>query len=461
MTTLPKRVLAYISLVIAAGAISWLVAPGSIHWVPLIAFVLAYAVVEAFPVLKSDQEFISISGTVACLAVLAIEPKSGIAAAVVGSILAGRFLKIQWVKSLYNAAQCAVQLFVAWQLYVMIGGDQSQDTLRVLGPFLIMYAGFWFANVLLISGLFSLLQRKSFLTFVRQEFRGFYLQQGLMMVINCTVLASYHAFGLWALLLLVVVLLLVRYAMAAYDHARSFYIRIIQLLTGVMEAQDRFTHGHSERVAHYALAVGQTLRLPEAQLDLLRTAALLHDVGKMKIPREILHKVTPLTDDEFDQIKEHPVIGAEWVGKLDPRGQLAKTIRHHHERWDGKGYPDGLAGHEIPELSRIIAVVDAFDAMTSDRPYRSSMSTEKALSILRSNAGTQFDPRVVNAFLACAEDAVRDVPQPSLGLGQSQDELQAEQAAAAAKQDSSEPTSVKKRRATKKAESSDQAAGRV
>lgn len=462
MNKLPIRVRLYVFTILLTAGVLWHFAPGNIPLIPLAALVLTFAIVEAFPVVReAGQEYVTLSGTIACLASAMYGPKLGMTTAIVGVLLASIWLRAAPIKALFNASQVGIMSIAAVTVFNLIGGNPQLDTISIILPFLAMYLAYWLTNTVLISVLFSLIERKSFWVFLRNEIRGFYLQQGLMMVINCTVLASYHAFGLWAMILLVVVLLLVRYAMAAYDHARSFYIRIIQLLTGVMEAQDRFTHGHSERVAHYAMAVGQSLRLPDAQLDLLRTAALLHDVGKMKIPREVLHKPSRLTDEEFDLVKEHPVIGAEWVGKLDPRGNLAKTIRHHHERWDGKGYPDGISGHDIPDLARIITVVDAFDAMTSDRPYRSSMSPERALAILRENAGTQFDPRVVNAFLAVADEAIRTVPQPSLAMAQAQAAVEDAAAAAAEEEGAARQSDKRERTAISPPGPAGQAAGRV
>ncbi len=155
---------------------------------------------------------------------------------------------------------------------------------------------------------------------------------------------------------------------------------------------------HSATVARYATGIAQRLGWGGADLAYLRVAAMLHDVGKVSLPDQILRKPGPLDDREYEEIKTHSVIGAEFVNRVDGLSPIAVWVRHSHEHFDGSGYPDGLAGEDIPLASRILLVADAFDAMTSDRPYRSAVPHEEAVAELQRNAGRQFDPRCVAAF---------------------------------------------------------------
>ena len=155
---------------------------------------------------------------------------------------------------------------------------------------------------------------------------------------------------------------------------------------------------HSETVARYAAGIAQRLGWGGADLAYLRVAAMLHDVGKVSLPDQILRKPGPLDDREYEEVKQHPVVGAEFVNRVEGLSPIAVWVRHSHEHFDGSGYPDGLAGNDIPLASRILLVADAFDAMTSDRPYRPAISFEEALAELQRNAGRQFDPRCVAAF---------------------------------------------------------------
>jgi putative nucleotidyltransferase with HDIG domain len=181
------------------------------------------------------------------------------------------------------------------------------------------------------------------------------------------------------------------------DGARR--VKALERLATALEAGDPYTHGHSRRVARHATAIAKRLGLPGAEVTRIRTAAALHDVGKIDTPKGILHKASRLSDEEFEVIKRHPVRGAEMVQSLaDP--ELVGIVRHHHERLDGNGYPSGLCGEGIPLGARIIAVADTFDAMTSSRPYRSARPHKVVLETLRREAGTQLDSRVVQAFCA-------------------------------------------------------------
>ncbi|MBK8293618.1 MAG: HD-GYP domain-containing protein [Solirubrobacterales bacterium] len=171
----------------------------------------------------------------------------------------------------------------------------------------------------------------------------------------------------------------------------------LEQLSAALEARDAYTHGHSRRVARHAASMAKRLKLPSEEVARIRTAALLHDVGKIETPREIIDKPGKLTDAEYEVIKLHPGAGAEMVAELnDP--ELTSIVRHHHERIDGHGYPDGISGEEIPLGARIIAIADTFDALTSARPYRSGKAHEFALAILREESGKQLDAAAVEAF---------------------------------------------------------------
>ncbi len=166
-----------------------------------------------------------------------------------------------------------------------------------------------------------------------------------------------------------------------------------------LEAKDRYTHGHSHRVAAYALLIAKKLSFTEEQLIEIELAALLHDIGKISTPDQILNKPGKLTPEEFEIIKEHPVQSYEILSEVTSLKQIAQWVRAHQERIDGFGYPDGLQGENIPLQARIITVADAFDAMTSDRPYRQALSIQYAYDELKRCAGTQFDSKIVDIFI--------------------------------------------------------------
>ncbi|MCZ6572668.1 MAG: response regulator [Planctomycetota bacterium] len=179
---------------------------------------------------------------------------------------------------------------------------------------------------------------------------------------------------------------------------RHAYVAIVATLIEAVEAKDRFNKGHSRRVAALARNFAERLRLPLREREILETAAKLHDIGKIGIPEEILNKPGRLSDREFQVIQDHPTIGERILAPLDFLAEIRPIVRHHHERWDGAGYPDGLSGEEIPHPAAVLAIVDAYDAMISDRPYRRGLSPSQARDILQSGAGTQWDPDLIQRF---------------------------------------------------------------
>jgi putative nucleotidyltransferase with HDIG domain len=192
-------------------------------------------------------------------------------------------------------------------------------------------------------------------------------------------------------------------AAAAAEHEESLSIerreQLLRQLAGALEGQDVYLNGHSRRVARHATMIARGMGLPSEEVARIRAAAAIHDVGKLRTPKAILNKPGRLTDAEFEVIKRHPVDGAEMVAALGD-AELTQIVRHHHERLDGAGYPDRLAGDEIPVGARIIAVADTFDAITSARPYRDAAPHQKAIDVLRTEAGAQLDPDAVRSFLA-------------------------------------------------------------
>lgn len=187
--------------------------------------------------------------------------------------------------------------------------------------------------------------------------------------------------------------------MALYDNLKQSFIATLMSLVSAIEAKDAYTQQHSSRVTEYAIRIAGRMGYGAEDLEMLKSTGPLHDIGKIGIQDAVLNKPGRLTEEEFDLIRSHPMIGVNIVAPLGlDQGELS-IIRNHHERWDGKGYPDGLKREEIPPIARILAVADAFDAMSSDRAYRAAMPIELCLNEIRVNSGAQFDPEVVQVAL--------------------------------------------------------------
>ena len=184
-----------------------------------------------------------------------------------------------------------------------------------------------------------------------------------------------------------------------YEKLEKAYLDSIQTLRYTVEAKDPYTRGHSDRVSEFSVLIGQKLNMSEEDLKTLRVGGLFHDIGKIGIPDSILLKESKLTDDEYSQIKNHPSIGAHILCNAEVFKDIIPIVKHHHERYDGNGYPGKLKGEEIPFMARIAAVADTFDAMTSKRTYRNALDIEVVKSEIERCSGTQFDPQIAKVFL--------------------------------------------------------------
>jgi hypothetical protein len=194
-----------------------------------------------------------------------------------------------------------------------------------------------------------------------------------------------------------------------FDRLETFYLEMVKTLARAVDSKDQYTHEHSDRASARARRLAAEMQLPDQMARYIEYAALLHDIGKIGIDEAILLKPGKLTPEEYEQMKKHPVIGHQILAPVKFLGPVAQMVLYHQEWFDGRGYPEGLKGEAIPLGARMVAVIDAWDAMTSDRPYRKALSRETAIGELRKHAGTQFDPKVVESFLKLeAQDFVRD-----------------------------------------------------
>jgi putative nucleotidyltransferase with HDIG domain len=235
--------------------------------------------------------------------------------------------------------------------------------------------------------------------------------------------ALWHLVGPFAAVLVLIPLFVARWAMGQFAAQEGAYSATMAALCQAVETKDFYTRGHSERVSRGAAMLARQIRMGAERVEAIRYAGMLHDVGKLGVPTKVLQKTGPLTEEELAAIQLHPMRGLEIVRQIGFLTEALDGIMHHHERMDGKGYPMGLAGDEIPEFARVIAVADAFDSMTSTRSYRGARSVEEAVAELRKCSGMQFDPMLVDAFIAALGEerwdsqASGQSPAPALPAG--------------------------------------------
>jgi len=198
-------------------------------------------------------------------------------------------------------------------------------------------------------------------------------------------------------------LLLARYSFKLYLDSKEQYYNIIKTLTAAIEAKDKYTEGHSRRVEYYSELIAQKMKIPPNRIESIKVAALLHDIGKIGIEDYILRKPGKLTEEEWEKIRQHPRIGMKILEEVSFPDAVKNAILHHHEKYNGEGYPDNLKAEENSIDAYILAAADAYDAMTSDRPYRKALSREAAIDILKKERGNQFHPKVADILVSILE----------------------------------------------------------
>jgi hypothetical protein len=315
-------------------------------------------------------------------------------------------------KILFNVCLFIITITAAGQIFRLAGGVATPHIGELVIPMAVCGIAYFLINTFGVSAIVALSTSQS----AWRIWQRTYLWTTITHLVGFVPLGAIIAvifmhIGIPGVGLFLVPLMLARYSFKLYTDMRQVHFETVRALTSAIDASDPYTKGHSERVTHYAVAMARELRLSERRVQAIEYAGFLHDMGKIGIHHDILVKPGSLSDDEWRIMRAHPEIGARIVSDLDFLRGARDVVLHHHERFDGTGYPEGLAGDAIPLEARIAKVADAFDAMMSDRPYRSSLGLEKALDELIRGRGTEFDPRVVDAFLKLLEKGQLEIPQ--------------------------------------------------
>jgi putative nucleotidyltransferase with HDIG domain len=417
---------AYLATVICAGVsvITWSMAALIMAPVPLPWFILAaLTIVSGCATLRlpTIPASFSISDSFTITAALLYGPEAGTVAVAIDALvisyqLARRNFGVQ--RLLFNAAAPALAMWAAAQCFFRLAGVQPliHPALSLGGLFapLIMFAAAYFVlNTGMIAGAIAFDQRTAPLAIWRRHFLPLWLTHFGGAGVAALLIALMYARGADIVVLaLVAPIPLILYATfrnavgriedqyAHLGHVNRMYLSTIETLAHAIDAKDQVTHGHIRRVQHQAMRLARALGIQDdVELSAIEAASLLHDMGKLAVPEHILNKPGKLTHAEFEKMKLHSTIGADILSSIDFPYPVVPIVRHHHEQWNGNGYPAGLKGDEIPLGARILSVVDCFDALTSDRPYRPKMTSGEAIAILRERRGSMYDPRIVDKFL--------------------------------------------------------------
>ncbi|MFK4098621.1 HD-GYP domain-containing protein [Streptomyces sp. NPDC019531] len=401
MEAVPARARAYVACVAVAALLCLLPLPAvRTPWSAVALLAALYAGCEQA---AARWRFAGTFHPVLLAGAFLLPPPAAALVVLPGALLSPVEQRPRWLRRIWRAAQLAVGVWAAARVHWAMDGRDAvvaSDFPYALVPAGAAVLTFCLVLSALDGGILALADR----TPVRRARRGLFLRSlapvavhglvGLMMAVLWR-----SPYGPVAALLVLLPMCVSWWVFAQYHRERAAHQATIRALVQAVDIKDEYTRGHSERVGQASMMIARELGMDDARVEVLRFAGILHDVGKLGVPTRLLRKDGPLTPQERRVIELHPEYGHEIVRGISFLGEARAAVLHHHERLDGSGYPYGLMGGQIPESARVVAVADAFDAMTSTRSYRRARPVDAALEELERCAGSQFDPRMVTALV--------------------------------------------------------------
>jgi HD-GYP domain-containing protein (c-di-GMP phosphodiesterase class II) len=418
LKTLSWPARSYVCAVVAAGVA--LIAAGplrGISWPTLAVLALLFLICESAPAILTPRRVSWTPSTSATLASVVLLGPVG--AALVGTVTAFTLRRgLRPVQRVFNSGMYAVSAYAAGRVFLALGGHVGLPGRgsfpAIIGPFAAAAAVHVVTNNGLITGLLWLLRRTD--EAAGQRLGGVNLALVLSdlgyAAFGLLIAALWSVVGAFAAILVLIPLFVARWAIGQTTAQRQAYEATMAALCKAVETKDFYTRGHSERVSKGSSMLAREIGMRPDRLEAITYAGMLHDVGKLGVPTKVLQKTGSLSEEEYAAIQLHPMRGLEIVREIGFLDEALAGIMHHHERIDGRGYPLGLAGDEIPEFARVIAVADAFDSMTSTRSYRGARRIDEAIAELRKWSGTQFDPALVDAFVTALQRDGWERPAP-------------------------------------------------
>ena len=433
-SSLPRKHRAYLATIIVAGACSVLLSINDLlHGaIPLEWLILATLTVVSGSVpirLYSIPVALSVSETFVFMSVILFGPSAGTLTVVLDAAVISfwSFKRGQKLfKVVFNVCALPLTIWLAAHLFFAVGrfeplfgSTDSIDLQRLLGPLLLCTIAYFLLSSWTITFAIALERGLSPIMIWRDNFAWISLNYFGGASIAALIVNYTNELGSTFLLIIVTLLPVLGILWFTYSRRvdrvqdanrhlielNTLYVSTIETLAMAIDAKDQVTHGHIRRVQRYAVGLARHLGVTDqALIQAIEAAALLHDMGKLAVPEYILNKPGPLTPAEFERMKLHASIGADILSSINFPYPVVPIVRHHHENWDGTGYPDGLKATQIPMGARILSVVDCYDALTSDRPYRPRLSTADATRILTERRGNMYDPLIVDTFLRVHEE---------------------------------------------------------
>lgn len=302
--------------------------------------------------------------------------------------------------TIFNCCVLTLPIFIGNYFYILSGGTFGTQSLWSNIVSLLLFSTIYFIfNNFIMSIMLSFYINKDIFYCYLLNFKMGILNYLAMIPFGIMLAFIFEQYKYWGLIVMLGPILFARNIFVMYINTKFQYIQTVEALMNAIEARDEYTQGHSRRVAEISMEIAKKLKYNQWKIEKLTVAAMLHDVGKIGVSDNILNKPGKLTNEEFDKIKEHPEIGYSILKEVKNLQYVGPVVKHHHERYDGKGYPEGKKEEEIGLDTYIVQLADAVDAMETDRPYRKGLSKEEVISELENNSGTQFHPEVAEVYL--------------------------------------------------------------
>ena len=405
MESLPKQFKLFFTIVTACATIvlGWNI----IHtdWdtaqlINLLVFGILAIASESLPVALPKGGYVTVSYAV-FLSALILFPLGVTlpATALSGLIIFGKIASDEPIyKRVFNASQYVLSLAAAYGVMNLFNPSSFQSDFKLFILYLIAAAVYMVINTTIVAIALGIILGKSPWSIWFNNLRWGLPNFIALIPLGFLLALLYKNWGALGLFLLFIPLLASRHSFQLYVDMRENYLNTVEALVQALEAKDTYTSGHSERVGKLVVAMAEEIKMSEEKIQSLKYAAVLHDVGKIGVSEIILNKEEKLLDSEWEAIRSHPVIGQTIIKGIKFMFDIGEVVRHHHERFDGNGYPDGIKGAEIPLESRIISVADTYDAITTDRSYRKGITHDEAIEELKRVAGSQLDPEIVEIF---------------------------------------------------------------
>lgn len=408
---MPRKFKAYIAIIIILGTAFFLYTLGSVKqtdYLGLVLFMVLSIIAESLLIVTPGERGLSVGFAIGLAAILVFGLPETAWIASIGTML--RVIKkdgkryhifnTPFYKTLFNGANTILSAGIGSFCYEALGGVPGYINIEtIVIPIIASILSCILVNATIISILMHFITGETFFSIWYNNIIWVIKDYFAVAPLAVIMAIAYVNYGVLGVLLFFGPLLYARYAFKLYLDMRKIYIDTVKSLSQAIEAKDPYTMGHSMRVGEYACALARKLGLSGRKVENIKIAAILHDIGKIGVEENILNKPGRLTEEEFDKIKNHPEIGIRIIKGIDALETVSKIILHHHERYDGTGYPEGLKSDDIVLEAQILSLADVFDALTSERPYRRAMTLEEALKILDEGKGSQFEPKLADTFI--------------------------------------------------------------